>query len=89
MTEINLQDWVGRSSTEEDIASGVNAARLATLLEQDVLGRFGPAAAVPCWALAALRRGRRSDERTWNRWSREARWIHAPGRTASAHVGRQ
>ena len=36
MTEINLQDWVGRSSTEEDIADGVNAARLATLLEQDV-----------------------------------------------------
>ena len=35
MTEINLQDWVGRSSTEEDIASGVSAARLATLLEQE------------------------------------------------------
>lgn len=36
MTEINLQDWVGRSSTEEDIASPISAARLATLLEQDV-----------------------------------------------------
>lgn len=35
MTEINLQDWVGRSTTEEDIANGVNAARLATLLEQE------------------------------------------------------
>lgn len=42
MTEINLQDWVGRSSTEEDIASGVNAARLATLLEQDVPEGSGP-----------------------------------------------
>ena len=42
MTEINLQDWVGRSSTEEDIASPISAARLATLLEQDVTGGSGP-----------------------------------------------
>ena len=42
MTEINLQDWVGRSSTEEDIASGVSAARLATLLEQDVSSSTEP-----------------------------------------------
>lgn len=42
MTEINLQDWVGRSSTEDDIADGVNAARLATLLEQNVPEGSGP-----------------------------------------------
>ncbi|MDN6159376.1 MAG: MaoC family dehydratase N-terminal domain-containing protein [Brevibacterium sp.] len=42
MTEINLQDWVGRSTTEEDVASGVNAARLATLLEQEPQEGTGP-----------------------------------------------
>lgn len=35
MTEINLQDWIGRSNTETDIASGLSAARLATLLDQN------------------------------------------------------
>ena len=38
MTEINLQDWVGRSSTEADIASGLSASRLATLLEREDSG---------------------------------------------------
>ncbi|WP_193096449.1 MaoC family dehydratase N-terminal domain-containing protein [Brevibacterium sp. FME17] len=47
MTEINLQDWVGRSHTEEDIASGVSAARLATLLEQDVSSSTEPATLFP------------------------------------------
>ena len=47
MTEINLQDWVGRSSTEEDTASSVSAARLATLLEQDVSSSTEPAKLFP------------------------------------------
>ena len=47
MTEINLQDWVGRSTTEEDIASGVSASRLATLLEQDGHSSAGPVTLFP------------------------------------------
>ena len=47
MTEINLQDWVGRSSTEGDVASGVSAARLATLLDQDPQAGTGPLTLFP------------------------------------------
>ena len=35
MTETNLQDWVGRTSTAFEIADGERAARLATLLGHD------------------------------------------------------
>lgn len=47
MTEINLQDWVGRSNTEDDVASGVSAARLATLLDQDPQDGNGPLTLFP------------------------------------------
>lgn len=47
MTEINLQDWVGRSNTEADIASGVSAARLATLLDQNSQGSTDPLTLFP------------------------------------------
>ncbi|GAA1856412.1 FAS1-like dehydratase domain-containing protein [Brevibacterium marinum] len=47
MTEINLQDWVGRSHTEEDTASAVSASRLATLLEQEPHSSAEPATLFP------------------------------------------
>ena len=35
MTETNLQDWVGRTTTATETADGERAARLATLLGRD------------------------------------------------------
>ena len=43
---INLQDWVGRTSTVEEVASGVSAARLASLL-----GRHGVDEKAPLFPL--------------------------------------